>query len=63
MHDPLDIVIPDTQLSRAKRALATCQARLAEQTTPESQFYYLMCIKGWRRWIATLELEKGGAAD
>ena len=61
--DPLDIVVPDTRLSRAKRALTTCQTKLAQQTTLESKFYYEMCIRGWRRCIELLEAEKGGATE
>lgn len=56
--DPIDIILPDTQLGRARKALATCQRKLAEQTTLESKFYYEMCIKGWQRWIATLDAQQ-----
>lgn len=56
--DPLEIIIPDTALERAQRALATCQRKLAEQTTLESKFYYEMCIKGWQRNIETLRAQQ-----
>ena len=55
---PLAIVLNDTTLDRARRSLATCKRKLAQQTTPESRFYYEMCIKGWQRYIESLEAEQ-----
>lgn len=56
--DPLDIVIPDTQLERARQKLATCQRKLAEQTDKLSRYYYEKCIEGHRRDIARIEAQQ-----
>ena len=56
--DPIEIIVPDTALDRARRALATCERKLSEQTTPEGRLYYQLCIRGWRQNIAALEAEQ-----
>jgi hypothetical protein len=58
--DPLDIVLPDAELDYTRKALAKCEKKLAEQTTPEGKFYYRMCIKGHQRRIRALKAEQEG---
>lgn len=54
----LIIVADGDTLSRAKKMLAHCEAKAAQQTTPIDRFYYLMCAAGWKRHIAKLEAEE-----
>lgn len=44
-----------TELERARRMLAKCEAQAQATKDPATRYYYEQCAAGWRRAIENVE--------